>query len=122
MTERLVKAIESGWVHIIGHPTGRLIGLRDAYSFDFDKVFEAAEQNDVALEINCFPERLDLSDVNSRRALEAGCDLSINTDAHNCTSLHSMELGVAQARRAWAPKTRVLNAFTLRKLENRVGW
>jgi DNA polymerase (family 10) len=116
MTERLVRAIGSGHVDVLGHPTGRQIGMRDAYSFDFAAVFEAARAHGVALEINATPDRLDLTDVYARAAKEAGVKLVISSDAHHASQLGNLRYGAWVARRAWLTKDDVLNTLPLEKL------
>lgn len=113
MTARLVAALETGVVNILGHPTGRLINRREGYRFDFDTVVAAAVEHGVALEINAAPERLDLDDVMARRARRQGAMLSINSDAHRQATLAQMRYGVAQARRAWLTAADVLNTKPL---------
>jgi DNA polymerase (family 10) len=112
ITGRIVSAIENPHVDIIGHPTGRLLGTRPAYSVDMDRVFEAAAENGTAIEINAWHERLDLNDVNARRAAEMGVRVSINTDSHHVDQLWMMELGVHTARRAWLTTDDVVNTMT----------
>ncbi len=110
LTKRLVTAMENGNVDIIAHPTGRIIGEREAYDVDIDAVIEAAARTNTALEINAYPARLDLSDVNARKAKSKGVKLAIGTDAHNTGHLKLMEFGVNVARRGWLEKKDVMNA------------
>ena len=116
MTERLCRALAHPHVHVLGHPTGRLLGRRAPYEFDLDTVLRAAKKHDKAMEINARPERLDLSDVHARRAHELGVRVAISTDAHALDDLDSMALGVATARRAWIERTEVVNAWPVAKL------
>ncbi|MEM4232933.1 MAG: DNA polymerase/3'-5' exonuclease PolX [Thermoplasmata archaeon] len=116
MTERVVKAIESGWIDVLGHPTGRIIGARDPYELDFDRVLEAARESSVALEVNCFPDRLDLRDSHCRLARDAKVKVALGTDAHRSEQLGYMKLGVITARRGWMEKGDVLNALTSKEL------
>ena len=116
LTTRIIKAMESGRVHILAHPTGRLMGSREPYELDFDKIFKAASQTNTYMEINAFYERLDLDDVNARAAKDAGVKMAIGTDAHVIDQLDSMLLGVSVARRAWLEKKDVLNASSLDSL------
>jgi len=111
ITGRIVSAIENPRVHVIGHPTGRLLGSRPEYAVNLERVMEAAARTRTALEINCYHERLDLNDVNARRAVELGIRLALGTDAHHCDQLWMMDLGVATARRAWVGPEHVLNAL-----------
>lgn len=117
MTARIVKAIENPHVDAIGHPTGRLIGKREPYAIDLEAVFRAAARNGTALEINSFPERLDLVDTHARRARELGVMLVVDTDAHAPVHFDNIRYGVAMARRGWAQKSDVLNARGLSALE-----
>jgi len=118
MTQRIINAMKNPNVDIISHPTGRLIQKRDEYQIDFDKILRAAKEFNVALEINSSPERLDLKDANIRRAKEAGVKMVINTDAHHKDQLKLIEFGIAQARRGWAEKKDILNAYPADKLLN----
>ena len=117
MTKRICKALENPNVNILAHPTGRVIGERAPYQIDLDKVIEVAKKNKVALEINAYPSRLDLNDVNARFAAEQGAKIVINTDAHQVDQLRYMELGIATARRAWITKGQVINTKTLSELK-----
>jgi DNA polymerase (family 10) len=109
MTERLLKAIENPNTSLIGHPTGRLLLRRDAYPFDMDSVLKAAAKHKVAMELNAYPDRLDLNDHHLRMAKERGVKIVINTDSHHTSHLEKMRYGVLQARRAWLTKEDVLN-------------
>ncbi len=117
MTERLIKAIENEYVDIIGHPTARIIMKREAIKIDMEKVLEAAKENNVAMEINSYPERLDLNDVNVKLAVEIGTKVSIGTDSHSKEHLRYYELGTAVARRGWAKKEDVINTYSIDKLK-----
>jgi DNA polymerase (family 10) len=109
MTERIIRAMKNPNVDIISHPTGRLIQKRDEYQIDFDKILRVARESKTILEINAFPERLDLNDQNIRRAKEAGVKMIINTDSHHKDQLRFIEFGIAQARRGWATKKDIVN-------------
>jgi DNA polymerase (family 10) len=111
MTARLLKAIENPNVSIIGHPTGRLLLKRDAYQFDLDAVLRAAAKRKVAMELNAYPDRLDLSDVHLRMAKQHGVKIVINTDSHHTSHMEKIRYGVTQARRAWLTKDDVLNTL-----------
>lgn len=111
LTDRIIKAMENKYVNVIAHPTGRLMGSRPAYDLDFNRILRHAKGSKVAMEINSYPERLDLDDVNSRAAMEAGVKLAIATDAHIVGQLDLVSLGVSVARRAWLTKKDVLNAY-----------
>ena len=115
MTDRLLKAIENPNTSLIGHPTGRILLRRDAYSFDLDAVLRAAAQKKVAMELNAYPDRLDLCDRHLRRAKELGVKIVINTDSHHTTHMEKIRYGVVQARRAWLTKDDVLNTLPAQK-------
>ncbi len=118
ITGRLISAIENKNVDIIGHPTGRIINEREPYSLDLQAVLEAAARTGTALEINAYPGRLDLNDINARAAKDMGVRMSINTDAHDPKMLLNMKYGVNVARRAWLEKKDLLNAMSLHELMN----
>ena len=115
MTERLLKAVENPNTSLIGHPTGRLLLRRDAYAFDLDVILKAAAQKKVAMELNAYPDRLDLCDTHLRRAKELGVKIVINTDSHHTSHLEKIHYGVLQARRAWLTKEDVLNTLPVQK-------
>jgi DNA polymerase (family 10) len=117
MTERIIKAMKNPYVKIISHPTGRILKKRDEYQIDIDKILRAARETNTILEINSFPERLDLNDINIKRAIEFGVKLVINTDAHHKDQLNYMEYGVFQARRGWVEPADVINTYSIEKLE-----
>ena len=112
-TRRMITAMEHPAVHVIGHPTGRLIGRRPGYDIDLDAVLEAAVRTGTALEVNASPRRLDLSGDMVRRAVGAGATLTISCDAHSVGDLASMRFGVATAQRGWATPQDVLNCRDL---------
>ena len=116
ITQRLLKTMENEHVDIIAHPFGRLINTRPAYEMDFDKVLEKAKQTNTVLEINAYPERLDLNDVNVRAAINGGVKLSIGTDAHEVNELRYYKLGIATARRGWAEKKDIINAYPVQEM------
>lgn len=118
MTERMIKAMRNPNVDIISHPTGRILKRRDEYQIDFEKILRVAKETGTVLEINSYPERLDLDDQNIRRAKEMGVRMVINTDSHRVDQLKLMEFGVAQARRGWAEKKDIINTGPLRELLN----
>lgn len=120
MTKRLIRAVRSGVVHCIGHPFGRLIGRRDAIRFDPEKVFEACKEMGVCLEINSYPDRLDLPDVHCKHAREMGLTMAISTDSHKIADLDLMEFGVGVARRGWLEKGDVLNTLSAAALRKRL--
>jgi DNA polymerase (family 10) len=111
MTDRLLRAIDNQNVSILGHPTGRLLLRRDAYQFDMDAILKAALKNKVAMELNAYPDRLDLNDVHLRMARERGVKIVINTDAHHTSHFEKIKYGILQARRAWLTAADVLNTL-----------
>jgi len=117
MTERILSGLSDDKVKVFAHPTGRLIGQRASYTFDFEKVALAAKDSGIALEINSFPERLDLNDLNVKRAIEIGARISIDSDAHSPDQMELVKYGIATARRGWAKRTDVINAMSLADLK-----
>ena len=115
MTDRLLKAIANPNTSIIGHPTGRLQLRRDAYHFDMDVVLTSAAKHKVAMELNSYPDRLDLNDVHLRQAKQKGVKIVINTDSHHTSHLDKIRYGILQARRAWLTKDDVLNTLPMQK-------
>jgi DNA polymerase (family 10) len=111
MTDRLLKALENPNTSLIGHPTGRLLLRRDAFALDMDVVLKAAAQKKVAMELNAYPDRLDLCDRHLRLAKQYGVKIVINTDSHHTSHLDKIRYGVLQARRAWLTKADVLNTL-----------
>lgn len=109
MTQRIIKAMKNSYVSILAHPTGQILQQRKAYEIDLEKILKVAKEEKVALEVNSYFDRLDLSDENIRKAVDFGNKLVITTDAHNLSQFHLIELGIAQARRGWAKKKDVLN-------------
>lgn len=116
MTKRIVKAMENPNVDIIAHPTGRLIGKRDEFQIDFDKILETAKKTGTILEINSSPDRLDLRDIYIRRAKNQQVKMIINTDSHRKEQLILMEYGISQARRGWAEKKDIINTNSVDNL------
>ena len=116
LTKRITQACKNKYVHIIAHPTGRLWGTRDAYQIDLDEILRVARDTHTHLEINTFPERLDLNGLQARAAGEKGVKLALGTDAHAIVQLESMKLGVAVARRGWLTASKVLNTLPLEGL------
>jgi len=115
MTRRIVKAIENPHVDIIAHPTGRLIGKREPYQVDMDKLMDACKAWGKVLELNAYPERLDLSDLNCRKAKEKGVKIAISTDAHRKNHLDWISFGIATAKRGWIEPEDVINTLPLSK-------
>jgi DNA polymerase (family 10) len=124
MTERVLSAIENPLVDCIGHLTGRLIGRREPYGIDVERVAEAAARTGTMLEINGNPNRRDLSEHHARLAAEAGVTIVLNTDAHGVDTLDNMRYGVATARRAWLEAKQIANTRGWRefaRLRKRAG-
>ncbi len=116
ITQRIIKAMENPHVDIISHPTGRILKRRAEYNVNIDEMIEAAKRTGTILEINSYPERLDLNDVNIYRAKRLGVKMVINTDAHHREHMKSMYFGIAQARRGWAEEKDIINTGTLKEL------
>ncbi len=119
MTARIARGIRHPLVHILGHPTGRLIGERAPYEVDMEAILNAAQAARIAVEINASPMRLDLNDLNARRAKALGIPFTISTDAHTIPHLDYMRFGVSVARRAWLAPADILNTRSLKDL---VAW
>jgi DNA polymerase (family 10) len=124
MTERLLKAIENPNTSILGHPTGRIQLRREAYAFDMTAVLAAAAKHKVAMELNSYPDRLDLNDVHLRQAKQQGVKIVINTDSHHTSHMEKIRYGILQARRAWLTKDDVLNTLPSPKFAKAMkhGW
>lgn len=116
MTKRVVKAIRSGLINIIGHPTGRLLGEREPYLIDLAKVMAEAKKYNTSLELNSYPDRLDLNDSHCMLAKEKGVLVAISTDSHSIHHLGNIEYGIHTARRGWLEKKDVLNTRPLAEL------
>lgn len=119
ITKRVIKAMESGLMHILVHPTGRIINRRAPYEIDLGAIMETAKELDVALEVNAFPDRLDIRDVQIKSAVDRGVSLALGTDSHNRNHLNYMRFGVDQARRGWCTKRNLINALNLSEIERR---
>jgi len=117
MTKRIIKAIENPFVDVLAHPTGRLIGKREPYRVNLDKIIDCCKANNKFLELNSYPERLDLNDINCRKAKEKGIKCAISTDAHNTRHLLWMTFGIATAKRGWLEPEDVINTLTLNQLK-----
>jgi DNA polymerase (family 10) len=124
MTERLLKAIENPNTSIIGHPTGRIQLRREGYAFDMTAILTAAAKHKVAMELNSYPDRLDLNDVHLRQAKQRGVKIVINTDSHHTSHMEKIRYGILQARRAWLAKEDVLNTLPAQKFAKAMkrGW
>jgi DNA polymerase (family X) len=112
-TERVVKAIRSPYVNVYAHPTTRLIGGRDPIAIDLEAVMEAAAASGTAIEVNAYPNRMDLNGAYARMAKEKGCTLAVDTDSHARGQLENMRFGVGSARRGWLGPEDVVNAWPL---------
>jgi DNA polymerase (family 10) len=115
-TERIVRALDNPHVHILAHPTGRLINERGPYEVDVGRLIEAAAERGCFLELNAHPDRLDLKGSHCQAAREKGVKIAISTDAHSTADLDYMRLGVGQARRGWLAADDVLNTRTWKQL------
>jgi DNA polymerase (family 10) len=115
-TERIVRAMQNRHVNIIGHPTGRLIGAREPYAVDMDRIVAAARDLNCCLEINAQPERLDLNDLYAHAAKSRGVKLAVSTDAHSVNSFQYIRFGIDQARRAWLTRADVVNTRSMADL------
>lgn len=120
LTMRVKKAMENRYVNCIAHPTGRLLNQRAEYRINMQSLLENAKKNDVMIEINAFPERLDLSDVYCRKAKEMGLTMAIGSDAHAAKHLDYLTLGVYTARRGWLGKKDVINTLSYNELKKRI--
>ncbi len=116
-TERIKKAISNPHADILFHPTGRILNRRSAYELDVDEIIKTAERTGTVLEIDAFPDRLDLKDEYIRKAVSSGIKLSIDSDAHSVDHFRYLELGIAQARRGWATRNDIINAWPLERMK-----
>ena len=117
MTGRIVTALENKYLDILAHPSGRLLGKREAYAVNFGKVFETAAANGKVMEINCQPSRLDINDELIFRAKDYGLKFCISTDSHSVPDLASMRYGLGQARRGWLEKEDIVNTYPYSRLK-----
>jgi DNA polymerase (family 10) len=120
LTKRIIRAMQNRYVSVIAHPTGRLMGSRDAYAVDIDEIFRAARDTNTALEINAFPSRLDLDDTSVKKAAQMGIMLAIGTDTHHADQLDNMKYGLSVARRGWLEKKNILNSFSADEVLKRI--
>lgn len=116
LTDRVLMALQHPLISMISHPTGRLLGEREGYDLDWEKVFSAAQEFDKVLEVDGFPNRSDLPDQLIREAVKRGIKLAVDTDSHQAEQLDLMRFGVALARRGWAPARLVINTWNLERL------
>lgn len=117
MTKRIINGMENEEANFLAHPTGRLIGKRDPYEVDVDQLIDAAKAYDVCLEINSYPDRLDLDDVHVKIAKEHGVHFVLGTDSHSMKNLEYMHFGIATARRGWLEKKDILNTSSIKDIE-----
>ncbi len=116
-TERIVNAISMRYGNILAHPTGRMIGKRPEMKYDIEQVMGVCKEKDVAVELDCYPNRMDLRDVYLKKAKEIGCKVSLGTDAHSVDSLSFIDNGIGMARRGWLEPKNVINTMTLSELK-----
>jgi DNA polymerase (family 10) len=112
MTKRVIAGLSHKIAKILAHPTGRMLNQRPGYELDWDKLFDFCKKNNKALEINSWPDRLDLTDSVIRLAVEAGVKMVIDTDSHATWQMDMMRYGVSMARRGWATKNDILNTLS----------
>ena len=117
MTKRVVKAIESGKMDCLGHPTGRQLGWREPYAIDMEAVLAAMKRTGVAIELNSSPSRLDIDEHTARMARDAGVPVVLNSDAHGVRELSYLRYGIGIARRAWLSPEHVLNTRSASELQ-----
>ncbi len=116
-TERILRAMDTKYFTILAHPSGRLIGEREAYAVDMERLIRAAAERGCYLELNSQPQRLDLNDTWCMRAREEGVRLAINSDAHAVDDFDLLDEGIRQARRGWLEKDHVINTHGLADLK-----
>ena len=114
ITQRMMNAMENENVDIIAHPTGRLITKRESYEIDLERIFDKATETKTIMEINSYPERIDLRDIHVRAAVRNGVKLVISTDAHSADQLYFIKFGIGTARRGWAKKEDIINSWPLK--------
>jgi len=117
ITKRLIKGMENEQANFLAHPTCRIIGRRKAFDIDMEKLVETAKETNTFLEINAFPDRLDLNDSHAKLAKERGAKIVIGTDAHSVNNMSFMHYGTATARRGWLEKKDILNTHSLKEIE-----
>ena len=121
MTKRIISAMKNKYVHVLSHPTGRLIGQREPYEVDLDQILNVAKNTGTFIELNGNPIRLDLDDIHCRKAKELGILIVITTDSHATSQLDLMRYGILTARRGWLEKKDVLNALSYGKLVKKLA-
>jgi DNA polymerase (family 10) len=120
-TKRIVKAMENNYVHAIAHPTCRMIGRREPFDLDMEEIMDVAKKTDTFLEINTFPDRLDLKDIHVKLAKERGVKVILGSDTHFVANLPFMRFGIATARRGWLEKKDILNTYSTHDIEKILG-
>jgi DNA polymerase (family 10) len=115
MTARIQRAMRHPHADILFHPTGRVIQKRNAYDVDMDEIIRTAKETGTVLEIDAYPDRLDLKDEHIRKAVRAGVQLAVDSDAHSVHHIRFLEFGLAQARRGWAEKKDIINTRPLKE-------
>ena len=121
MTKRIIKGMENEQVNFMAHPTGRLIGKRDPYEVDIEQIIDTAKETNTRLEINSFPDRLDLDDIHVKLAKERGVRFVLGTDSHSVNHIDFMRFGIATARRGWLEKKDILNTSSVKDIEKIIG-
>jgi DNA polymerase (family 10) len=121
MTKRIIKGMDNEQADFVAHPTGRLIGKREPYEVDLEQIIDTAKETDTRLEINSFPDRLDLDDTHIKLAKEHGVQFVLGTDSHSINHLDFMRFGIATARRGWLEKKDILNTYSIKDIEKILG-
>jgi len=121
ITKRVTKAMENKYANFLAHPTCRIIGRREPFDLDMEQIFDKAVETNTYMEINAFPDRLDLKDMHIKQAKEKKAKFIIGTDAHNIDHMQFMQFGVATARRGWLEKKDILNTYSLKEIEKTLG-
>jgi DNA polymerase (family 10) len=121
MTKRIIKGMDNEQVNFLAHPTGRLIGKRDPYEVDIEQIIDAAKETGTRLEINAFPDRLDLDDAHVKLAKDHGVRFVLGTDAHSITHMEFMRFGIATGRRGWLEQKDILNTYSVTDIEKELG-
>ena len=117
MTKRILSGMENKYVDFLAHPTGRIIGRREPLKINIDQLLTKAKEQNIILEINAFPDRLDLNDRLIKQAKEYNIQFVIGTDSHNSAHFDFMRYGIATARRGWCEKKDVINTLSLTQLQ-----
>lgn len=120
-TQRIINGIQNENVLFLAHPTCRILRRREPFELDIDQIFDAAKDSKTYLEINAYPDRLDLNDMHAKQAKEKGANFIIGTDSHNTKTLYFIKFGIATARRGWIEKKEVLNTLPLKEIKKEIG-